>query len=123
MSMMKTVLMCGCETGGGVWQEPKVVTPASSGVNAKIAMTRFESFMKSSFDLPAHDCSAGYVAGGSVSLVLSDVFGVFLADHGALGYSGERSAGPSTWASYANQDRKSTRLNSSHRCISYAVFC
>src|SRR5437762_7321920 len=23
----------------------------------------------------------------------------------------------------ANQDRKSTRLNSSHRCISYAVFC
>src|SRR5437762_5724640 len=24
---------------------------------------------------------------------------------------------------YAPQDRKSTRLNSSHRCISYAVFC
>src|SRR5437764_5776206 len=23
----------------------------------------------------------------------------------------------------SNQDRKSTRLNSSHRCISYAVFC
>src|SRR5437762_12390481 len=23
----------------------------------------------------------------------------------------------------AQQDRKSTRLNSSHRCISYAVFC
>src|SRR5437762_4185091 len=23
----------------------------------------------------------------------------------------------------AGQDRKSTRLNSSHRCISYAVFC
>src|SRR5437764_8298727 len=23
----------------------------------------------------------------------------------------------------ANRDRKSTRLNSSHRCISYAVFC
>src|SRR5437879_6969302 len=23
----------------------------------------------------------------------------------------------------ARQDRKSTRLNSSHRCISYAVFC
>src|SRR5437762_10789268 len=23
----------------------------------------------------------------------------------------------------ANEDRKSTRLNSSHRCISYAVFC
>src|SRR5437762_7097594 len=25
--------------------------------------------------------------------------------------------------SYPLQDRKSTRLNSSHRCISYAVFC
>src|ERR1017187_2075976 len=24
---------------------------------------------------------------------------------------------------YLNGDRKSTRLNSSHRCISYAVFC
>src|ERR1017187_10865091 len=26
-------------------------------------------------------------------------------------------------ADQAHQDRKSTRLNSSHRCISYAVFC
>src|SRR5437879_11514661 len=24
---------------------------------------------------------------------------------------------------FATEDRKSTRLNSSHRCISYAVFC
>src|SRR5437762_10637737 len=24
---------------------------------------------------------------------------------------------------FRNKDRKSTRLNSSHRCISYAVFC
>src|ERR1017187_10722427 len=28
-----------------------------------------------------------------------------------------------TPAPIASQDRKSTRLNSSHRCISYAVFC
>src|SRR5437879_8706491 len=27
------------------------------------------------------------------------------------------------WASGPHEDRKSTRLNSSHRCISYAVFC
>src|SRR5690625_6806015 len=27
------------------------------------------------------------------------------------------------WAVFANQDRKSTRLNSSHVAISYAVFC
>src|SRR5437879_7741571 len=26
-------------------------------------------------------------------------------------------------AEHSRQDRKSTRLNSSHRCISYAVFC
>src|SRR5437764_8831224 len=29
----------------------------------------------------------------------------------------------STTAQNAARDRKSTRLNSSHRCISYAVFC
>src|SRR5208337_5428383 len=34
--------------------------------------------------------------------------------------SGSR-AGSTSWAPYG--DRKSTRLNSSHRCISYAVFC
>src|SRR5437763_11689756 len=28
-----------------------------------------------------------------------------------------------TGGDFANRDRKSTRLNSSHRCISYAVFC
>src|SRR5437764_3523957 len=30
-------------------------------------------------------------------------------------------AGPGRWQE--RRDRKSTRLNSSHRCISYAVFC
>src|SRR5437762_3960651 len=37
-----------------------------------------------------------------------------------------RGAGPGGGARealHAAQDRKSTRLNSSHRCISYAVFC
>src|SRR5437879_11890969 len=35
-----------------------------------------------------------------------------------------RSAGPeSSRAGGEGEDRKSTRLNSSHRCISYAVFC
>src|ERR1017187_954953 len=28
-----------------------------------------------------------------------------------------------TWTRWIEIDRKSTRLNSSHRCISYAVFC
>src|SRR5437879_11651431 len=31
--------------------------------------------------------------------------------------------GPAVEVSAASRDRKSTRLNSSHRCISYAVFC
>src|SRR5437763_2732884 len=30
---------------------------------------------------------------------------------------------PSYSGAYPSVDRKSTRLNSSHRCISYAVFC
>src|SRR5437764_15494855 len=30
---------------------------------------------------------------------------------------------PASAAEARNEDRKSTRLNSSHRCISYAVFC
>src|SRR5438874_3337827 len=34
-----------------------------------------------------------------------------------------RSSAPSSWASEYCQDRKSTRLNSSHVEISYAVFC
>src|SRR5437879_9527759 len=28
-----------------------------------------------------------------------------------------------SWCVRVDEDRKSTRLNSSHRCISYAVFC
>src|SRR5437879_8982636 len=34
-----------------------------------------------------------------------------------------RTARNATWVSGESSDRKSTRLNSSHRCISYAVFC
>src|SRR5437762_3958840 len=30
---------------------------------------------------------------------------------------------PGRWPRRGRRDRKSTRLNSSHRCISYAVFC
>src|SRR5437879_4948892 len=33
------------------------------------------------------------------------------------------SGGENITAAYQWEDRKSTRLNSSHRCISYAVFC
>src|SRR5436189_4878348 len=37
--------------------------------------------------------------------------------------TGSRAVGAMTGAAFAFGDRKSTRLNSSHRCISYAVFC
>src|SRR5688500_19549387 len=46
----------------------------------------------------------------------------------SLGRSPEKTAGPITWivrpeATNSCTDRKSTRLNSSHLVISYAVFC
>src|SRR5437763_7984958 len=34
-----------------------------------------------------------------------------------------RAAAAAECAEFTERDRKSTRLNSSHRCISYAVFC
>src|SRR5215210_8635287 len=36
---------------------------------------------------------------------------------------GKARASPKAPCAGARRDRKSTRLNSSHRCISYAVFC
>src|SRR5437762_5267074 len=43
----------------------------------------------------------------------------------ALDRTATPAAPPSSWnvLTSADRDRKSTRLNSSHRCISYAVFC
>src|SRR5437762_8098298 len=41
-------------------------------------------------------------------------------DHGAQRLVGR---GATHGAELGEEDRKSTRLNSSHRCISYAVFC
>src|SRR5437879_12342462 len=51
-----------------------------------------------------------------------------LSLHDALPISRSRQVGGeatcrSRWGSCRAGDRKSTRLNSSHRCISYAVFC
>src|SRR5688500_19124404 len=38
-------------------------------------------------------------------------------------YPGDHRALVEDWAAHADADRKSTRLNSSHLVISYAVFC
>src|SRR5437762_7732585 len=45
---------------------------------------------------------------------------ILLLDEPAAGLSSGES---SEMIRFLAQDRKSTRLNSSHRCISYAVFC
>src|SRR5437879_8283317 len=44
-----------------------------------------------------------------------------LAENGA--WAALTSLSPAGGRFQKNKDRKSTRLNSSHRCISYAVFC
>src|SRR2546426_2968921 len=44
-------------------------------------------------------------------------------DINRLLYAGERRAGPTGPGAQQKRDRKSTRLNSSHLVISYAVFC
>src|SRR5437762_6361496 len=44
-----------------------------------------------------------------------------LGAHGAVRLAAEERRGVA--AGKVVEDRKSTRLNSSHRCISYAVFC
>src|SRR5437879_11115302 len=51
-------------------------------------------------------------------------WGIFLADPIAdrtIGFGD--SFGQPVWQQESPKDRKSTRLNSSHRCNSYAVFC
>src|SRR5437879_8595073 len=80
----------------------------------------------------ALDAFGVHGAGGTIGALLTGVFAqqvinpIFGADKPVGGLDGH-------WSQVGNQlvgvviawvlDRKSTRLNSSHRCISYAVFC
>src|SRR5437764_3690789 len=56
---------------------------------------------------------------GSASLQASDVA---ILDYGNIP-NALFGGGPPPTSGTVSLDRKSTRLNSSHRCISYAVFC
>src|SRR5260370_6355816 len=63
------------------------------------------------YTLSLHDALPIYLAAVlSISIGLLNLFPVPLLDGGHL-------------LRYGKQDRKSTRLNSSHQIISYAVFC
>src|SRR5256885_11567776 len=56
----------------------------------------------------------------------NDIVNVKLGDHAAISidaYPGRKFAGTVNEISSSAADRKSTRLNSSHLVISYAVFC
>src|SRR5437879_9240282 len=68
------------------------------------------------------DTIAGFSSRGPV---ISDGSGRIKPDISAPGTSTRSStnASDSSYANFSGTDRKSTRLNSSHRCISYAVFC
>src|SRR5258708_19200688 len=69
-------------------------------------------------------CRADHI-GGRIAGPVADS----IPDSGGLparsaGFARRRSLPPPRWRQpYSVQDRKSTRLNSSHQIISYAVFC
>src|SRR5437879_13877586 len=58
-------------------------------------------------------------AGSSISLL----YKVTTPRSPSGGTTVEETARRDPWIAPCGLDRKSTRLNSSHRCISYAVFC
>src|SRR5690606_40380563 len=53
----------------------------------------------------------------------SEILGKALADHGTVAVAPDMETAVGFANDYAAEDRKSTRLNSSHVKISYAVFC
>src|SRR5436305_14508363 len=57
------------------------------------------------------------------TLSLHDALPIFHARHLAIAHRHQRSARPPAQETSHGGDRKSTRLNSSHVRISYAVFC
>src|SRR5258708_19591578 len=60
------------------------------------------------------------------TLSLHDALPIFRASRSLISMRGWRASAPAATmrcASGASPDRKSTRLNSSHQIISYAVFC
>src|SRR5437879_7765249 len=76
-----------------------------------------------SSDVCSSDLEGDRAAGGAVGVRgLVDTIGIGGAGGGAE-RAAERGIGDAGACESDKGDRKSTRLNSSHRCISYAVFC
>src|SRR5437867_6576745 len=84
----------------------KKTRPLFSGQRAEI----FQAYPPDAFQVCVFHQRFGHVAQGCCSRVL----------RGELGHA---RAPVHLTARYRTEDRKSTRLNSSHRTISYAVFC
>src|SRR3712207_8393767 len=83
-----------------------------------------------SYTLALHDALPIYMARGIATRVLAGGHSVTLVSHEpgkaedlAAQLQGAAQGGASVRAASAGGDRKSTRLNSSHANISYAVFC
>src|SRR5437879_9380407 len=73
----------------------------------------------------AHDSACArlhFARSGSMMASVATIKGVWIPCDEDEHHAGDQSEG---WCGKDHQrgDRKSTRLNSSHRCISYAVFC
>src|SRR5437763_5512998 len=67
-----------------------------------------------------HDTIEGALRAADYAATLLPLHGEVARSAGGAAPEGQRRRGS---AGGAAPDRKSTRLNSSHRCISYAVFC
>ena len=115
-------VLCLPFLGIGLFQISKKVNQ-NSRMMLMLALSGAYIFVLSALKIPSvtgscsHPTGTGFAAvlfGPFVTSVLGIIvllFQAILLAHGGLITLG------------ANTDRKSTRLNSSHRCISYAVFC
>src|SRR5690242_4777274 len=97
---------------------PRIKT-ALPGPNAKRVLSGDEKYIS-----PSYTRSYPLVAKSGRGIVVTDVDGNEFFDFSAgIAVTSTGHCHPDVVAAIQKQDRKSTRLNSSHMSISYAVFC